>query len=107
MQTIRQKPQLIDLPEPSFTAHISRQMLSQKHIKAMKISESLSWIVSFGIILLITGGLKFLKLGITMSAVTSGLFYLALAGIAYFIFNIIRLNKMRKEDISHAISRFN
>ena len=99
MQTIRQKPRLVDFPEASFTAQITRKIISQKHIKSLKISESLSWIVSFSVIVLITGVLKFLKLGVTMSTVTSGLFYLSLAGIAYFIFNIIRINKIRINKI--------
>ena len=108
MQTIRQKPQLVDFPESSFTAQITRQILSQKHIKSLKISESLSWIVSFSVILLITGLLKFLRLGVTMSTVTSALFYLSFAGIAYFIFNIIRINKIREEDNSRTKNtRFN
>lgn len=108
MQTIRQTPQLADFPESSFTAQITRQLLAQKEVKSLKISESLSWIVSFSVILLITGVLKFLKLGVTMGAVTSGLFYLSLAGIAYFIFNIIRINRIREEDQSRTkITQFN
>jgi hypothetical protein len=54
----------------------------------LKQREYISWTISFAVISLLTGLLKFLKLGVTMDSVTSGLFYLSVVGLVYFIYKI-------------------
>src|SRR4051812_8764345 len=53
--------------------------------KRLKIREFISWAACFAVVSGITGLMKFLKVGVTMDSVNSALFYLSLAGLAYFI----------------------
>ena len=71
----------------------SDAILINNHIKRLKIKEFISWSVCLAIITLITGLLKFLKIGVTMDSVTSGLFYLSLGGLTWLIYRIFKLSK--------------
>jgi hypothetical protein len=75
------------------TAASPDAVLINNHLKRLKIKEFISWSVCFVIITLITGLLKFLKIGVTMDSVTSGLFYLSLGGLTWLIYKIFKLSK--------------
>ncbi len=64
-----------------------------KHAKQLKIREFISWSVCVGVIGLLTGLLKFLKIGVTMDSVTSGLFYISIAGFTWLIYKIYKVSK--------------
>ncbi len=68
-------------------------VLINNQVKRLKIKEFISWAVCLFIIMLITGLLKFLKIGVTMDSVTSGLFYLSLGGLTWLTYKIVKLSK--------------
>ncbi len=68
-------------------------VLIKNHVKRLKIKEFISWSVCLAIITLITGLLKFLKIGVTMDSVTSGLFYLSLGGLTWLIYKMVKLSR--------------
>jgi len=67
--------------------------VSADQAKRLKISEFKSWFACFAIIVLLTGLLKVLGLGVTMETVTSILFYGSLAALAYLIYRIRSLSR--------------
>ncbi len=78
----------------TFQSSVSPDVVSMNnHIKQLKIKEFISWSVCLGILTVITGLLKFLKIGVTMDTVTSGLFYLSLGGLTWLIYGIYKLSK--------------
>jgi len=93
MQTFHKND--VDRSPIRFNSGFSPSTHSQKSEKRLKIREFLSWAACFAIIGGLTGLLKYLKIGITMDAVTSALFYLSLAGLTYFIARIIILLSKR------------
>lgn len=78
----------------TFQSSVSPDVVSMNnHTKQLKIKEFISWSVCLGILTVITGLLKFLKIGVTMDTVTSGLFYLSLGGLTWLIYRIYKLSK--------------
>jgi|SRR5664279_1655975 len=67
-------------------------------VNRLKIKEFTSWSVCFAVIGVLTGLLKFLKLGVTMDSVTSVLFYASLMALAFFIYRIVSLSKTPVEE---------
>lgn len=92
MQTVREQSRL-GLPDPGFKTTHSNAGFSENHINKLKIREFISWSVCFAIITLLTGLLKFLKVGVTMETVTSTLFYTSLITLVYFIYRIFSLSR--------------
>ena len=72
-------------PTPSYAG------ISENQVKRLKKREFISWSVCFAVISLLTGLLKFLKIGVTMDSVTNVLFYASLISLAYFIYRIFSL----------------
>lgn len=78
----------------TFQSSVSPDVVSiNNRAKQLKIREFISFSVCLAIIALITGLLKFLKIGVTMDSVTSGLFYLSLGGLTWLIYRIYKLSK--------------
>jgi hypothetical protein len=63
--------------------------------KKLQIRESISWSICFALVAGLTGALLVYKIGVTMSAVTSVLFYFSLLGLAAFVARIIVLLRSR------------
>ncbi|HEY4935929.1 MAG TPA: hypothetical protein VII44_05080 [Puia sp.] len=106
MHTIREQ-KVIDISQGGFRSSFSSAMVSANQAKRLKISEFISWSVCFAIVSGLTGLMKFLKVGLTMDTVTSILFYLSLAGLAYFIYKIISLSKTPVQARIHPIHELN
>ncbi|MDP4132284.1 MAG: hypothetical protein Q8918_00840 [Bacteroidota bacterium] len=66
--------------------------------KKLQIRDCVSWSICFGIICLLTGALLLYKIGITMSGVTSLLFYFSLAGLIFFVSKAFRLFSSHEVD---------
>ena len=92
MQTVRRQNRT-DVPSSGFKSQISQVPASKNQAKRLKIREYISWSACFFVITLLTGLIKFLKLGITMESVTSTVFYLSLAGLVYFISRIYQISR--------------
>ena len=86
MQTVRKETRLAN---PGFKPNPVNAGHSEKNINRLKIRELISWSVCFAAIGLLTGLLKFMKVGVTMDSVTSFLFYTSLTALAYMIYRII------------------
>lgn len=94
MPTVQDQAKKIDISQNGYAATNAWRVPDPiGQIRSLKISEYISWSVSFGIICLLTGFLKFLKLGVTMEPVTSIFFFLSLFGLIYSISKTIKLNK--------------
>jgi len=92
MQTVREQSRT-GLSTSVFNAGQSQAPVSENQAIRLKIKEFTSWSVCFAIITLLTGLLKYLRLGITMDSVTSILFYSSLLALAFFIYRIISLSR--------------
>jgi hypothetical protein len=92
MHTIRGQ-KTIDTSQAGFRSSFVAEQVSTNQVKRLKIREFISWSVCFAIITIITGLLKFLKIGVTMDSVTSVLFYFSIAGLGWFIYKIYSLLK--------------
>jgi hypothetical protein len=88
MQTVGEQ----NMITPGYSASFSKVQVPANQTNRLKIREFISWAVCFGIITVLTGLLKYLKVGVTMDSVTSALFYLSLFGAAFFIYRIIMLS---------------
>jgi hypothetical protein len=86
MQTVRKETRITN---PGFNTIPTHTGLSENNTDRLKIRELISWSVCFAAISLLTGLLKFLKVGVTMDSVTSFLFYTSLIALAYVIYRII------------------
>jgi hypothetical protein len=92
MQTLREQGR-IGISNSVFQAGQSQPGASSNPGNRLKIKEFTSWAVCFAIITVLTGLLKYLKVGITMDSITSVLFYSSLFALAYFIYRIISLSR--------------
>ena len=99
MQTVREQNGK-GISPAGYKTYQSQAPVSANQEKLLKIREFRSWSVCFSVIVLLTGLLKFLKLGITMETVTSGLFYTSLCGLVYFIYRIVSLSRTPVQLIS-------
>ena len=93
MQTFRRNN--VDISPLQFNAGFSQQPAPPVREKTLKIREFTSWATCLAVIFGLTGLMKFLKVAITMDAITSTLFYLSLAGLIYFIYRIVVLSRTR------------
>jgi hypothetical protein len=100
MHTIRGQ-KTIDTSQTGFRSSFSTDPVSSDLVKRFKVREFISWSVCFAIITIITGLLKFLKIGITMDSVTSILFYFSIAGLGWFIYKIYTLSKYPLQGNNH------
>lgn len=64
--------------------------------KKLQIRDAISWSICFGIVALLTGALLFYNIGVTISTVTSLLFYGSLAGFLFFTGKAILLLRTRE-----------
>jgi hypothetical protein len=92
MQTVREQAP-VGLSTSGFKPTQSPFRISENQVNKLKIREFISWSVCFAVITLLTGLLKYLKVGITMESITSTLFYTSLLALAYFIYRIVSLSK--------------
>jgi len=88
MQTVR-KNAIDDISPARFGSGFPKAAISPDQEKKLKIREFMSWSACFAVVCGLTGLLKILQIGITMSTVTSTLFYLSLGGLIYFVTRII------------------
>ena len=100
MHTIRGQ-KTIDTSQTGFRTSFSTDPVSSDYVKRLKIREFISWSICFAIITVITGLLKYLKIGITMDTVTSILFYFSIAGLGWFIYKIYSLSKYPVRGNNH------
>lgn len=92
MQTIHgEKIQNIGLS--AFNGIVSPAAVMANQAKKLKIREYISWSACFGVIFILTGLLKFLKVGVAMDMVTSAFFYLSILGLSCFVYKIISFPK--------------
>jgi hypothetical protein len=92
MQTVREQAP-VRLSNSGFQPAQSQFRISENQVNKLKIKEFISWSVCFAIVTILTGLLKYLKLGVTMESVTSALFYTSLLALAYFIYRIVSLSR--------------
>ncbi len=92
MQTVHEQTRL-GLTNPGFKPTPSSAGITTSQANRLKIREFTSWSVCFAVITLLTGLLKYMKLGVTMESVTSALFYTSLVSLAYFIYRIFSLSR--------------
>lgn len=104
MDSLSQKTRLVDL------SRSAREKLKpgpdhQVSANRLKIKESISWSVCFAIVAGITGALLVYKVGVTMSLVTSILFFFSFLGFAAFVARSVRLHRSRREDAGEVESK--
>jgi hypothetical protein len=92
MQTLREQSR-VGLSNSVFQASQSQSRATASPENRLKIKEFTSWSICFAIVGVLTGLLKYLKVGITMDSITSVLFYSSLSALAYFIYRIISLSR--------------
>ncbi|MFI5123930.1 MAG: hypothetical protein ACHQDF_01320 [Chitinophagales bacterium] len=104
MDSLSQKTRLIDL---SRSAHKSLKPEPDHQVSAnrLKIKESISWSICFAIVAGVTGALLVYKIGVTMSLITSILFYFSLLGFVAFVARTVRLHRPRREDAGEVESK--
>ena len=92
MQTLTGQTRIIDNSSSSLRSSLLPAQFPTNQSKKSKIGEFISWSVCFAIIAGLTGMMKWMKVAVTMESITSGLFYLSIAGLIYFIYRIISLS---------------
>jgi hypothetical protein len=104
MESLSQKTRLVGLSRSSRKPAKSE---TSSHIsdKKLKIKESISWSICFAVVAAITGALLVYRVGITMSLVTSILFYFSLLGFIGFIARAIRLYRSGNEQPAEVESK--
>jgi hypothetical protein len=93
MQTILDQPQVKENSVSGFDPSFLVIPDPENQIKKLKIKEFISWSVCFAVISVLTGLMKFMKVGVTMDSVTSIMFYGSLVGFIYFMLKIIQISK--------------
>jgi len=68
--------------------------------RKLQIREAISWSVCFAIVALLTGALLLYRIGVTMSGITSLLFYFSLAGLLFFTIRAVLLSGSGERDKS-------
>ena len=79
------------LSDSGFYPDNSQVRVSDGQANKLKIREFTSWSVCFAIVVVLTGLLKYLNLGITVESITSVLFYSSLLALVYFIYRIVTI----------------
>jgi hypothetical protein len=92
MQTITGQTRTITTASSSLVTPFSQNPGGSEQSTRLKIKDFRSWSICFAVIAAITGTMKWMSLAVTMEAITSGLFYLSMAGLIYFIFRILALS---------------
>jgi len=92
MESLPQEARVIDI-SPSGKTLFEPSSYPVSIDKKLQISESVSWTICFAIVATITGALLIYKIGVTMSEITSILFYSSLVGLVFFVVRIIRLRR--------------
>jgi len=82
-------------------------MVSENQLKRVKMNEFRSWTVCFSIIVLLTGLMKVLKLGVTMESLNSILFYGSLGALAYLIYRMRTFPKASAQLKNNALHELN
>jgi hypothetical protein len=108
MQTVREQGSRGMSPTQYRSYSIQTQTpVSENQVKHLKIIEFRSWSLCFSVIVLLTGLLKYFKLGITMETVTSLLFFSSLFGLVYFIYRIVTLSRSPVQLKSNQVHELN
>lgn len=102
MESLPQEARMIDISQPG-KAMFTPPPISISPEKRVQFRDSISWLICFAIVAGITGALLIYKIGVTMSNVTSILFYFSLAGLVFFTVKAILLFRSR-DGISHTKS---
>lgn len=97
MDSLSQKTRPIDLSR-SAPKSVKPEPDHQVSANKLKIRESISWSICFAIVAGITGALLVYKIGVTMSLVTSILFFFSFLGFAAFVARTVRLHRPPRED---------
>jgi hypothetical protein len=82
----------------AFKSPASLNSLPAKPSKSSIRNENISWLICFGIVSILTGMLKFLKVGVTMDTVTSVFFYISLLGVFYFFYKLLSAPKISSRE---------
>jgi len=104
MDFLSQKTRLIDLPR-SAHRNVKPEPDGLTPVNRLKIKESISWSICFAVIAGITGALLVYRIGVTMSLVTSILFYFSLLGFVAFVARAVYLHRPRREDAGEVESK--
>lgn len=92
MEPQSQEARIIDISQPGKSFFKSAPSGSAS-VKRLQIRESVSWLICFGIVAVITGTLLVYKIDVIMFIITSIMFYFSLAGLIFFIAKGIRLSR--------------
>jgi hypothetical protein len=103
MESLSQETRLIDLSR-SAKKIVKTESESIASANRLKMRESISWAICFAVVAGITGALLLYKIGITMSLITSILFYFSLLGFVAFVARAIRLFRSRENTGGEAES---
>jgi len=98
MESLSKEARLIDISH-SPKEIIKSDTYSGESSNRLKIRESVSWAICFAIIAGITGALLAYKIGVTMSDITSILFYFSLLGLVAFVARAVRLSRSGGEEV--------
>jgi len=93
MQTILDKTHGIGRAPSSFQAVVAPETVSSGSENKLKTREFISWAACFAVLFLITGLIKWMGLETTMGSVTNFLFFVSLAGTAYFIMRALGISR--------------
>jgi hypothetical protein len=96
MQILREE-KTDEIRASAFKSPASLNSLPAKPTKSLIRNENISWLICFGIVSILTGMLKFLKVGITMDTITSVFFYISLIGVFYFFYKILSASKINPQ----------
>jgi len=102
MESLSQKTRLVG-PSPSARKHVKPEPDSLHAVNRLKIRDSISWSICFAIVASITGGLLVYRIGVTMSLVTSILFYFSLLGFVAFVARAIHLHRSGDEHVADGV----
>jgi hypothetical protein len=75
-----------------------RPLAARTAARRLEIRDAIAWSVSFAVVALLTGALLLYRIGVTMSGITSLLFYCSLAGLVFFAARAVLLSGSNKTD---------
>ena len=95
MESLQQEARVTNVVHSGKKIFIPGSTTASSSARKLQIRDAVSWSVCFGVVAMLTGALLLYNIGVTMSAVTSLLFYFSLAGFIFFVARAILLRNAR------------
>ena len=95
MESLQQEARVTNVVRSGEKIFIPGSTTASPSARKLQIRDAVSWSVCFGVVAMLTGALLLYNIGVTMSTVTSLLFYFSLAGFIFFVARAILLRNAR------------